>query len=72
MEQEYRENLLRPVNDRVVYVEKLNTYNQKQQYLFIHLDNNDDFALPFFRKNTMYKGMDINKKYSLKELGLFE
>lgn len=28
------------------------------------------FSLPSFEKGTMYKGMEINKKYTLEELGL--
>lgn len=72
IEKRYLENFLRPFKDRVVYVEKLNSYNQQKQYLFIHLDNNDNFALPFFKKNSMYKGMKLNKEYTLKELGWIE
>lgn len=32
---------------------------------------NEDFAsLPLFEKETMYKGMEVDKKYTLEELGL--
>lgn len=33
---------------------------------------NDIIYLPLFEKNTMYKGMRLDKEYSLKELGLDE
>lgn len=40
---------------------------------YIHIDlGNDDIALPFFKKETMYKGMKADKEYTLKELGLDE
>ena len=71
VEKEYLENVLRPFKDRVKYVEKENSINKQQQYLFFHLDD-EIFDLPFFKKNTMYKGMELNKPYTLKELGLFE
>lgn len=34
--------------------------------------NDSLIILPFFKKNTMYKGMKANKEYTLKELGLDE
>ena len=70
VEKRYLENLLRPFKDRVKYVEKIR--NQKE-YLYICLDKDDDcIALPYFKENTMYKGMEARKHYTLKELGLFE
>ena len=70
VEKEYLENVLRPFKDRVFYIEKRNNYNQ--QYLHIHLKTYEFIRLPNFEKNTMYKGMELNKEYTLKELGLFE
>lgn len=71
VEKRYLENLLRPFKDRVTYVVKVNDFEQ-QQYLRIYLGKLESFYLPFFEKNTMYKGMKAEKNYTLKELGLFE
>lgn len=70
VEKRYLENVLRPFKDRVFYIEKRNNCNQ--QYLHIHLKTYEFIRLPNFEKNTMYKGMELNKEYTLKELGLFE
>lgn len=70
VEKRYLENLLRPFKDMVKYVEKIRC---QKEYLYICLDKADDcITLPYFKKNTMYKGMELGKKYTLKELGLFE
>lgn len=70
VEKRYLENLLRPFKDRVVYVKKKNISNQ--QYLHIQFEGYECIELPKFEENTMYVGMEPEKEYSLKELGLFE
>ena len=70
VEKRYLENVLRPFKDRVVYVKKKNSISK--QYLYFCLNSHDYFSLPLFEKDTMYKGMELNKEYTLKELGLFE
>lgn len=71
VEKRYLENLLRPFKDRVLYVTKNSCSNQRE-YLDIDLEVYECINLPFFKENTMYKGMEVNKEYTLKELGLFE
>jgi hypothetical protein len=39
-------------------------------YIKICLKNGDAAYLPCFKENSMYKGMELNREYSLKELGL--
>jgi len=41
----------------------------KREYLEISLENGV-VSFPYFEKDTMYKGMEGNKQYTLKELGL--
>lgn len=69
-EKEYLENFIRPFGDRVKCIQKSEC--DKREYLTIDYDDDDWFILPDFKKNTMYKGMKANKKYTLEELGLFE
>lgn len=74
-EKEYLEAVLRPFRNRSVTIKKIKTrpYMKKElkEFLFIALKN-DDILLPSFRENTMYKGMEAGKRYTLEELGLFE
>lgn len=72
IEKRYLENFLRPFKDKAVYVEKTNGYPRKKEYLHISFNEIEFTDLPYFKENSMYKGMELNKKYTLKELGLFE
>lgn len=67
-EKEYLSAVIRPFKDRVDYIEKVENI---LEYIAIDL-NNERLSFPFFDKGTMYKGMESNKKYTLKELGLDE
>lgn len=69
VEKRYLENLLRPFKDKDIYVEKRESSNK--QYVYICIDG-ESVYLPYFEKDTMYKGMEVKKKYTLKELWLFE
>lgn len=69
-EKRYLENVIRPFKDRVISVIKENDFGE--DYIKIDLNNGDTASLPNFVKGTMYKGMRSEKKYTLKELGLFE
>lgn len=69
-EKRYLENVIKPFKDRVISVIKENAFGD--DYIKIELKNGDLATLPNFAKGTMYKGMKKEKKYRLKELGLFE
>lgn len=69
-EKEYLEAILRPFKNRVKVIKKVKLRAEEKEYLYIFLGN-DDIILPSFIENTMYKGMGLNKQYTLAELGLF-
>ena len=66
-EREYLRGVIKPFREKVVYIEK--TMSWEGEYIDICLED-DTIAFPYFEKGTMYKGMKVDKKYSLKELGL--
>lgn len=68
-EKRYLEGVIRPFRDKVKYIIKYP--DVREEYIEIRLEK-DYVALPYFKENTMYKGMQPNIRYSLKELGLFE
>ena len=73
VEKRYLENLLRPFKDKVKFVEKREYRNKEHIYIQINRNHMYEWiGLPYFKKNTMYKGMKSEKEYTLKELGLFE
>ena len=66
-EKEYLRAVIRPFRDRVKYIEKCGGY--EKDYIKIGVKG-EPIVFPFFKKNTMYKGMEQNKEYTLEELGL--
>ena len=73
-EKEYLLGVIRPFQNRVKAITKCNYENyENEEWIYFSLNGEsgiDDFALPIFEKNTMYKGMEVNTKYTLEELGL--
>ena len=70
-ERAYLKVVIEPIKDKVNFITK-SIYLIRQQYIYISLDNNynDYITLYSFEENTQFKGMELDKKYTLKELGL--
>ena len=68
-EKRYLRAVIRPFRDKIKYIIKVRSSYDNNFYIRIVL-NNDVSTLPYFKKNTMYKGMKIDKEYTLEELGL--
>lgn len=70
-EKEYLSNIIKPFRDRVTKIEKFeNSRDRQKEYITIYIKNDFSINLPNFKKNTIYKNMEINKAYTLEELGL--
>ena len=72
IEKRYLRGVIRPFRDKVKTIRKTdNTMNGKDnEYLTITLKEEPNMDFPNFEPNTMYKGMELYKEYTLKELGL--
>lgn len=78
-EKQYLQNVIKPFRDRVKSIAKQN-YTNGYDYISISVSypindcfdcfGTDSLFLPVFKSETMYKNMEIEKKYTLKELGL--
>ena len=69
-EREYLKAVIKPFKKRVKYIVKAESLmRDKKELLKIQLDN-DNMLLPYFEEGTMYKGMEIDKEYTLEELGI--
>lgn len=69
-EREYLKMVLKPFHDRVKYVEKVHDYpTDSMEYLFIQL-HDGKLEFPDFDSGEMYCGMELNKRYTLDELGI--
>lgn len=70
-EKEYLEGVIRPFKDIVEYIAKSKMTNNLE-YLCIQIKEDYHICFPNFLRNKYYKGLEIEKKYTLKDLGLFE
>lgn len=72
VEKRYLASVIKPWRDIVDYIVKLRSVEQNEikEYIVIFTVENDKIVFPEFKADTMYKEMEVNKKYSLEELGL--
>ena len=71
-EKEYLEAVIRPFRERVEYISLRCWGTDWKNFIEIGIKNDDNVGLPSFNHNTMYKGMELDKEYTLEELGLFK
>lgn len=67
-ERQYLSAVIRPFRDQVRSITKIPKMNGKVEYIVI--DIGFQMFFPDFKSNTMYKGMELSKEYTLEELGL--
>ena len=72
VERKYLSDVIRPFRNRIKFIRKC--YIFEREYINIAYNSefvyDDNFNLPTFEENTMYKNMQLNKEYTLEELGL--
>jgi hypothetical protein len=70
-EREYLSNIVRPFRDKVKGFDKLlYTFNTEWIRMITKKGVPDNVVLPCFNKGEYYKNMEVNKEYTLEELGL--
>ena len=70
IERKYLSTVIRPFRNKVTSIYKLDfDSNEHKEYILINLKD-DYINMPYFTAGTMYKGMKIDKEYTLAELGL--
>ena len=70
-EKKYLSNVIRPWRDRVINIEK--HWSSEGEFLRIKVNEKTKrhyMLFPCFDEGTMYKGMELDKIYTLDELGL--
>ncbi len=69
-EKRYLSNVIGPFRDKIKYISKYHSSAIDEECVYIHIQNNPDIILPYFKEDSMYKGMELGKEYTLKELGI--
>lgn len=70
-EKRYLRGVLRPFRDRVECISKKELAITEQS-IRVYFYDEESMSFPNFEKGTMYKGVEIDRKYTIKELGLFQ
>ena len=68
VEKDYLSAVIKPFRKRIKYIEIRKI--ESKPFVHIELSDGDCMSFPNFKANTMYKGMEPKKHYSLDELGL--
>ena len=66
-EKRYLSAVIKPFRKKIKHIVKMRY--DKSEFIFIRFDTSS-LSMPYFDIGTMYKGMEIGKKYTLEELGL--
>ena len=70
VEREYLSAVIKPFRKMIAYIVKAQDFDDGKQCIRIILQNGDGMHFPYLDDDAMYKGMEVNKEYSLEELGL--
>lgn len=72
VEKRYLRGVIRPFKENVRFITKRRYWIDSTEYndISICIRNNSNIILPKFIANKMYKGMEMEKTYTLEELGL--
>lgn len=69
-EKEYLSYIIRPFRSEIISIYKQRSDSHRNEWININFKNDIEMVFPSFRSGTMYKGMELDKKYTLEELGL--
>ena len=70
-EREYLRAVVNPFRNRVVWIKKQDYYPDGQ-YIKIEIKKDVPVVFPLFEENKYYKNMEVDKEYTLEELGLWK
>lgn len=67
-EKEYLWNIIKPFKEKVSYIEKDKGFYKNDAFIRIALRGESSICFPYFKKNEMYIGMKLERKYTVEEL----
>lgn len=70
VEKEYLSAVIKPFRKKISCIRKSKDPRKGKNYIKIEFCDGDRMFFPNLSNNAMYKGMELDKKYSLEELGL--
>lgn len=70
VEKRYLRGVIRPFRKDIETIRRLYSQTKEKDYIQIRYKDDRPTNLPYYDRDTMYKGMELNKHYTLEELGL--
>ena len=70
VEREYLSSVIKPFRKKISYIRKSKDLSEGKKYIKIELCNGDTMYFPYLANDAMYKGMKLDRNYTLEELGL--
>lgn len=70
VEKKYLSAVIKPFRGKVSYISKQKNSDSSMEFIHIDLSDGNVADFPNFKANTMYKDMEVDKYYTLQELGL--
>ena len=70
VEKEYLSAVIKPFRKKISYIRKRKDLTKGKKYIQIELCDGDTMYFPYLSNDEMYKGMKLDRNYTLEELGL--
>ena len=70
VEREYLSAVIKPFRKKISYIRKRKDVSKGKKYIQIELCDGDTMYFPYLSNGEMYKGMELDRNYTLEELGL--
>ena len=70
VEKEYLSAVIKPFRKKISYIRKRKDLTKGKKYIQIELYDGDTMYFPYLSNDEMYKGMKLDRNYTLEELGL--
>ena len=70
LERKYLSAVIKPFRKKISYIRKRNDVSKGKKYIQIELCDGDTMYFPYLANDAMYKGMKLDRNYTLEELGL--
>lgn len=70
VEREYLSAVIKPFRKKISYIRKRKDLTKGKKYIQIELCDGDIMYFPYLANDAMYKGMKLDRNYTLEELGL--
>lgn len=70
VEKEYLSAVIKPFRKKISYIRKSKDPRKGKNYIKIEFCDGDSMFFPNLSNDEMYKGMKLDRKYTLEELGL--